>query len=435
MGCYKKILHTSNYLYNEGLEKANVRDLSGAVECLAKSLRYNKENTQARNLLGLVYYEIGETVLALREWVISMNFQSQENSAEKYLNEVQSGSGQLNAINQTIKKFNQALTYAKQKNEDLAIIQLKKVLSLNPNLVKAHQLLALIYIHQEQYAQAKDVLRKAGRIDANNTMTLKYLKEVNVHLHNGKKSKKPAEQNEELLSYQSGNETIIRPASYKDNTALTTVLNIIIGVVIGFLISYFLIVPNSQRRIKSEAAADLIEANDTIATKNVTIKGLEAQMQALDEELSSAQNANTATEDEINSYKQLLVAYVTFDQGEVQQAGEILAKIEKKNINKKMKDTYEAVAAKINEDYLAELYRDGSSAYNQLNYDEAITFFKKIMDVDETYGDGNTMYYLAQCYRNNGKNQKASELYQKVIELYPDTEKAINAQSYLDDME
>ena len=35
---YKKIVATSNALYNEGLEKANVRDLSGAAECLRQSL-------------------------------------------------------------------------------------------------------------------------------------------------------------------------------------------------------------------------------------------------------------------------------------------------------------------------------------------------------------------------------------------------------------
>ena len=52
----------SNTYYNMGLEKAKVRDLSGAVVILKKSLQFNKKNTDARNLLGLVYYEMGETV-------------------------------------------------------------------------------------------------------------------------------------------------------------------------------------------------------------------------------------------------------------------------------------------------------------------------------------------------------------------------------------
>ena len=73
VGTYKKIIYTSNYLYNDGLQKAQVRDLSGAILSLKNSLWFNKDNLDARNLLGLIYYEIGETVAALSEWVISKN--------------------------------------------------------------------------------------------------------------------------------------------------------------------------------------------------------------------------------------------------------------------------------------------------------------------------------------------------------------------------
>ena len=62
MKIYKKIVMASNAYYNLGLEKANVRDLSGAIDSLKMSLRFNKRNTDARNLLGLVYSETGEVV-------------------------------------------------------------------------------------------------------------------------------------------------------------------------------------------------------------------------------------------------------------------------------------------------------------------------------------------------------------------------------------
>ena len=72
-------MQTSNAYYNQALSRAGVRDLSGAVESLKKSLRFNKKNIQARNLLGLVYFEMGETVSALSEWVISKNFKPENN--------------------------------------------------------------------------------------------------------------------------------------------------------------------------------------------------------------------------------------------------------------------------------------------------------------------------------------------------------------------
>ena len=72
--------------------------------------------------------------------------------------------------------------YCKQDSRDLAIIQLKKVLSLNPKLVKAHQLLALLYLQDNKLELAKKTLRNAGKIDTNNTTTLRYLREVNARL-------------------------------------------------------------------------------------------------------------------------------------------------------------------------------------------------------------------------------------------------------------
>ena len=56
----KRIVRISNLLYNRGLEKASVRDLSGAQTLLRQSVRFNKENIDARNLLGLCYFETGE---------------------------------------------------------------------------------------------------------------------------------------------------------------------------------------------------------------------------------------------------------------------------------------------------------------------------------------------------------------------------------------
>ena len=199
---WKKIVSISNKLYNDGLERAQVRDLSGAVEYLKMSLRYNKMNTNARNLLGLVYFEMGESVKALSEWVISKSLQGEDNPATGYLADIQKSSARLDNLNQTIKKFNQSLTYCKDGNTDLALIQLKKVLALNPKLVKGHQLLALLYMKEERYDLALRALKNAEKIDVGDANTMRYKKECREHLKaNGKVKTKE----KDTVSYQSGN--------------------------------------------------------------------------------------------------------------------------------------------------------------------------------------------------------------------------------------
>ena len=61
------------------------RDLTGAAESLKTSVMIHKNNIEARNLLGLVYCEMGEVVEALSQWVISKNLQPDNNPAGSYI--------------------------------------------------------------------------------------------------------------------------------------------------------------------------------------------------------------------------------------------------------------------------------------------------------------------------------------------------------------
>ena len=111
LSVFLKVRHISNAYYNLGLEQAGVRNLSGAIVSLKNSLKFNKYNIDARNLLGLIYCETGEVVDALSEWVISRSYQPKDNLASHYLDEIQQDRGRLDSVNQTIKKYNQALHY------------------------------------------------------------------------------------------------------------------------------------------------------------------------------------------------------------------------------------------------------------------------------------------------------------------------------------
>ncbi len=83
MNYERRCRRIGNSYYNRGLSKAQIRDLSGAAADLKKSLQFDKYQTQARNLLGLIYYEMGETAQALVQWVISYNLQPEKNPASR----------------------------------------------------------------------------------------------------------------------------------------------------------------------------------------------------------------------------------------------------------------------------------------------------------------------------------------------------------------
>ncbi len=425
-----KVRRISNSYYNLGLQQASVRNLSGAVESLKNSLKFNKYNIDARNLLGLVYHEMGETVDALSEWVISQSYQPEGNLANGYLDEIQKNRGQLDTINQTIKKYNQALHYCQQDSRDLAIIQLKKVLSMNPKLVKGHQLLALLYLQDGKLELAKKSLRNAGRIDANNTTTLRYLKEVNAQLKEKSPSKKPKD--DDLISYQSGNETIIMPKRFKESSLGATLAYIVTGLVVGAAVTAFLIVPNVKNQAKEEAKQQILEASDTISTNGQTIKDLEKQVSDLQAQLEEEADNNEKVADQIKTYEKLLKAYVAYTSDDVVTAGQALDKVNTSYLSKKAKTIYNDLNDVVRAQYLEKLYQEGYSYYQRGKYEDAITDLQKVVDEEEDFQDGSAAYYLAQSYRRNGDLDSAKPYYQYVIDNHPGTERARTSQNYVD---
>lgn len=427
---FQKVERASNSYYNDGLQKAQVRNLSGAIISLRQALKLYKYNTQARNLLGLVYYEMGEVVDALSEWVISANYKPEDNLAINYLREIKENRSQLDAVNQTIKKYNQALLYCRQDSRDLAIIQLKKVLSLNPKLVKGHQLLALLYMQEKQPEKAKRALRDAGRIDTDNTTTLRYLKEVNRQLKEKGKDNKP--KNDDLISYQSGNETIIMPKRFRESSLGGTLGYILIGLIVGVAATVFLIVPGVKSKIKEDAKNSLLDANDTISNNAITISDLERQIEDLQNQIDESESKDSEEKAKTAAYEDLLNAYVAYTSEDTVSAGSYLEKIDSSMLSGQALETYNTINDSVSATYLEDLYNEAYGYYTAYDYENAAKSFQKIVDQDESYRDGSAAYYLAQSYRKLEKVEDAKKYYQYILDNYPGTEKANTAANYVD---
>ncbi len=441
VGLYKKIIYMSNRFYNDGLDKASVRDLSGAIISLRQSLKLNKNNIDARNLLGLVYFEMGETVAALSEWVISKNLRPKKNIADDYIDMLQNNQSRLDAINQTIKKYNQALIYCYQDSQDLAVIQLKKVLSYNSKYVKAHQLLALLYMNMEEWEKAKRELQKCCQIDTNNTITLRYLKEVEHMLmpeEPAKNAPKKKAHSEDVIRYQSGNETIIQPVNAYEKKGVTSLLNLGIGLIIGIAIAWFLILPAQVQNAKADINNDLRVVSEQSDAKTATIDELQQQVQRLTDE-------NVQLTEELTSYQGTDGALKATD-GLMMAVSAYLANPEDVETIALYMETLEAEEEVVNrtasfdtleDNFLAlvgttlaaHYYDLGYESYRADDYEAAIPNLERAYRYDITNGDA--LFYLGNCYRRTGDNDKAKEIYAKVIDDFPGTEKARSSETHL----
>lgn len=426
---YRRLLRLSAAYYNEGLEKAKVRDLSGSVVSLRQSLKINKKNIDARNLLGLVYFEMGEVVEALSQWIISRSFQEQKNLADYYIEQVQNNPNHLQMLNTSIKKYNQSLLYCEQGSYDLAVIQLKKLLSNHKNLIKGHQLLALLYIKSEDYNKAKTELKKVLEIDCTNTKALRYMKELENVSGNTSVPKEIEKPKKDVIAYTSGNETIIQPVGVKDNSALLTIINICIGLVIGMAVMWFLIFPAQQQRVNAELNKSVAEYSDLVEAKLVEMEDLQLKISSLEGDIKDLEKNSEEKQETINLYEQLLAAYRIYAEEDYVGALESLDSISKEALSENAQALYNIIFGEVESKTPTELYRSGYSAYEKADYKTAIFYLKRSYEMDNKQGDA--LYFLARSYHKSGDTENAKICYQKVIDGWPNTRKATDAAALL----
>lgn len=409
-----KAYNTSNFYYNLGLDRASVRDLTGAIDALNLALKYNKQNINARNLLGLVYYEMGETVLGLTHWVVSANYTGDAvNIAKQYIDEVQADPLKLEEANQLAKQFNQALMHAKQGTKDLAFIQLKRILSNYPHFVKGYLLLALLYMESGNNDKAKKALKRVLRIDKNNTLAVKYLsqmgvapkdimglKEASVRIDVNSAYNDEDQYKSDLETFvEKGLADIDKPdmsvGSYKEvNHSKFNFLYVVVGLLLGVLVFWILVLPTKLDHAKRTNRDEQLAYSEELAGKNATIADLENQVASMQKQMDDKKKE------------------------EEEQAKQ----------EKDAKDDFGIIKSNIPKSSYKALCEEAKTAIEAGEYEKAIDLCNVALRIQE--GD-DAYYYLAKAFLGNHDEEKAKTAFINIRDNYPESSHMEDVNDYL----
>lgn len=426
----RKNQQIANSFYNLGLEKAKIRDLSGAAQCLKKSLHFNKYQTDARNLLGLIYYENGEVADALVQWVISLNLQPEHNLADHYLDEIQRKPGQLEVESQNVKTFNQALWHAQNGSDDLAILQLARVVEAKPHFVKAHLLLALLYMGREDYNKAGRSLYKILQIDKSNTKALYYMSIVKQNT-----GRAEAEKRKMIKAFshrQMQDDDVIIPNTYKENTGLSTVFHIIVGLILGMTAFFVLVMPAKEKdlnRIHDDELISYMQKLNNANRENDILREdydeLEARSQEVQQKLDELTNGNLSV---MAQYQSLILILQDYRTGDMVSAAKLFADagfdlIEDENI--------QAIVENIRQDMTANIYQTlverGLQLWNSGDKTQAMDYFQSSLNIRPDNPEA--CFYVGRLYQEAGDTDNANTMFDKVVNEYPDSEFAERART------
>lgn len=426
----QEISHKSSFYYNKGYEAALTRNLTLAIKYLNKALVLNKYHIEARNLLGLIYFEIGEVGAALKEWIISQSLKKEDNLASYYINQISKKQKILSNYKEAITLYNKALGYLKQKNVDMAIIRLKKAISIHPQLVEARVLLGLSYMYQKKFHKANEHIKRALAIDGGNEKGLLYFKEMEEE---DTKSIAPYE-----IEYHTKAVKEVRTSRVMDRGRMfrRCLLYFLLGSVGMLLIERYLILPNEIKAYHMETSR--LKESETVLTQKIQTLTTEYGIKVA--ELESSKNK---LENEVISYENQLSEFVQkekiadaknlINEGNYVEAAQMLYNVASTQLDTVSKDQFKQLKEVAYPKAIQNLYHEGISLYNQDRLIEASTKFESILlyEPEESMAS-KSLYYIGCIYERNKDLENAKRYFEKIIADYSETQEARKASSKLE---
>ena len=150
------------------------------------------------------------------------------------------------------------------------------------------------------------------------------------------------------------------------------------------------------------------------------------------EDLNKELEQYTGKSDAVGSYEKLMEAKEAYDASNLDQAGEALSSVNRDLLEKKGQAMYDLIHTAVYAKVLEDAYNTAYQAYQRQDYQTAKDSFGQVVFIDQTYHNGDALFYLAECQWNTWEFDSAIENYQKVIEQYPDTSHARTAQERID---
>lgn len=428
----RRLEQISNGYYNLGLSLAKERNLSSALNALSISLGLNKKNTDARNLYGLIQFEMGEETKALISWVISININPINNPAQNYLQKLRNKSAYLEKSQDAISKYNKAISQIKTVNYDMARITLKQAVDIRPHFVKAMLALALLDIREGKSSEAKKLLDNVLSIDRFNTKAITYLEEMKPLTEKKARKEKlsvigsPVKKEKNVENANNG-----MPVTeiYKNYSGMFTAINVGIGLIVGACAMVFLYMPTMKVALNNAHNKEIVEISQQLNDVNLSIETLKSENEGLNEQVNKLTEVNNTSTENMN-YKLLQYVYFLglikeYNTKNYTRAAEIFSNLDvgqltdvDNGLGISVTGTFAEMAPKMRDEGPKLLLKVADGLNRSGDFAGAIGYYDAALRISPDYVEAK--YKKALAYKTMGDVDTANNLFTEIITNYPD---------------
>lgn len=343
----------------------------------------------------------------------------------------ESGQNIPDNIKNSVILYNKALDSLKASSEDIAIIELKRAISMNPNFHEAMNLLGICYSYIKDYSKAAEMFNKVVAAENNSIQALNYLNRMNADdsIPPMPEAKKKAVDKKSSPKTDDVKKSVpVRSISLKNEKL--DILKYVIGFVIGAVL-IFLLNPlfNPGKNVKAPSAGD----NASKSSSSSPGGSYETKYKKLNDDYENTKKALEASNKEVDYYKNVTKLFEIENKviaNDFMSAADMLVLLKTITFKDPEKGRYEALVRDIMPRAVQTAYGQGMNLFNSRKYDDAAKKFSSV----EKYGTewplaDISLYYLGKTYIELKDSRNAIDTFQKVKNAYPGTKYAAWADS------
>ncbi|MCR4434886.1 MAG: tetratricopeptide repeat protein [Clostridiales bacterium] len=328
-------------------------------------------------------------------------------------------------VKNSIVLYNKAIESLKQNSEDIAVIELKRAISMNPAFHEAMNLLGLCYSYTKEYAKAAEMFNKVVAGEKNGIKALRYLDALKGVESSSPEAvqpeKKAAGKNEKEKKAKDRPDTTFW--DMVKGSGKSDIVKYVIGFVAGAVMVFLISLPFNA-------------GNGGASLNNEPVKAPAGQNSVLDEakynelansyqDLKKQLEASKAQVDYYRNVMKIFEAEQLASQQNYQSAADVLVLLKTVEFKDAEKEKYDSLYKTVMPRAVQTVFQEGLNLYNAQKYADAAAKLSKIQAYGTEWPYANIgMYYLGKSYMGLNDSKNAVSTFQKVKELFPGTQYA-----------
>lgn len=309
-------------------------------------------------------------------------------------------------IRNSIFLYNKAIESLRTGSEDIAIIELKKAISMNPHFYEAINLLGICYGYINDNVRATEAFDRVIKAEQNSVKALRYMSLLNSGEVDGMAKSKARKRNSTVSIY-----------NWIKYTAF-----FITGILLAILIQTIALKP--EKIEESQTDNSVVKIENTSDEYKIKYEELASEYEQLQKDRDSANKA-------VDYYKSVLKLYEIeslASKKQFEKAADMLLLIRTDDFIGDDKVKYDNLFESVMPSAAWVTYDEGYKLYNTKKYQDSLKKLEKVEVYDPEFKRLDAvLYYMGRCYQLLNDSRNAVAIFQRLIDSFQDSKYATNA--------